>query len=512
MNTTSLTLEQLYQAVSERLKVQEFNGRGSATGMDVLKHREQVLKLEATDGSAEAREHLKNRIFFILGSMKHEITRENIDDVISLYHVGYYKNIFTDGNPKLIKTPVDREIEKYFERYSIHLDDDFDIKLAKLSQIIYQELFGFSILDELVFDGSFNEVAANRFDYIWIQYKGIKRRIPNPEYKFINEDYYNKVVENRLTTTAREEMNAGEPFINCTLKNGYRVTAVRPPLSKYRAASIRCFADHALIKEEHAKFMENKMLELVEILAKKGRRNIAIIGEQGSGKTTAADDIIIRNLDDSLSIGLAEYIHELAISEKYPEKNVVELQYGKQFQPSSITEMFFRFNRDIIIYGEVRNPFEAFEMIKAMLRQSRGSLFTFHSSSVQRMIHDLRQLLMQTGYYSDYREAQYDAADAVDLVIHIKLDRETGRRYVFKISEITANTQDMTYSICDLFIYNKELGKYIVDQDGLSGGMLKSCMEYEMTADDAARVINLFTIAPDERNLFEYKLKESGCE
>ena len=95
----------------------------------------------------------------------------------------------------------------------------------------------------------------------------------------------------------------------------------------------------------------------------------------------------------------------LVISDKYPVKNVVELQYGKQFEPSSITEMFFRFNRDIVIYGEVRNPFDAFKTIKAMLRQARGSLFTFHSSSAVRMIHDFRQLLMQMKYYSDYREA-----------------------------------------------------------------------------------------------------------
>ncbi len=250
------------------------------------------------------------------------------------------------------------------------------------------------------------------------------------------------------------------------------------------------------------------MLRLVEILAKKGRRNIAIIGEQGSGKTTAADELIIRNLDENLSIGLAEYTHELAISEKYPGKNVVELQYGKQFDPSSITEMFFRFNRDIVIYGEVRNPFEAFEMIKAMLRQARGSLFTFHSSSAHRMIHDLRQLLMQTGFYSDYREAQYDAADAVDLVIHIKLDRETGRRYGFKISEVSACAQDMSYGIRDLFIYDREFGKYLVNQEGPSGGMLESCMEYEMTANDAAKVIDLFTISPDEKSLFEYMPEE----
>jgi len=62
-----------------------------------------------------------------------------------------------------------------------------------------------------------NEVACNRFDYIWIQYKGIKRRIPNPLFRFYNEDFYRRVIENRITASAREEMNAGEPFINCTL-------------------------------------------------------------------------------------------------------------------------------------------------------------------------------------------------------------------------------------------------------------------------------------------------------
>lgn len=509
MNTTCIRLEQLYKLVSDQLRVHDKNSKKTSAGMGALKQKEQILKMEATDGSIDARGYLKNNILFILGSMKKKISPENIDSIIRQYNIDYFCNTFIGGNPECLNSPVDKEIGQYFDKYSISTEDTFDVKLSKLSQIIYQELFGFSILDELVFDGCFNEVAVNRSDYIWIQYKGIKRRIPNPSFKFISEDYYNKVVENRLISAAREEINAGEPFVNCTLKNGFRVTAIRPPLSKYRAASIRCFENRYVDNKTHSKFMEDKMLKLVEILVKKGRRNIAIIGEQGSGKTTAADELIIQNLSKALSIGLAEYTHELSISEKYPEKNVVELQYGKQFEPSSITEMFFRFNRDIVIYGEVRNPFEAFEMIKAMLRQARGSLFTFHSSSAQRMIHDLRQLLMQTRYYSDFREAQYDAADAVDLVIHIKLDRETGRRYVYKISEVTASPEDMTYSINDLFIYNKELSKYLVNSDGLSESTFKACMEYEITGADAAVVMNLFSITSDEKELFEYLPEES---
>jgi len=299
-------------------------------------------------------------------------------------------------------------------------------------------------------------------------------------------------------------MNSGVPFINCILKNGYRVTASRPPLSKHFVVNIRLFVYKDIKAELHSSFMEEKLMKLVEMLTRKGRRNIAIIGEQGSGKTTAADEIIIKNLDDDLSIGLAEYTHELNISGNYPSKNVVELQYGKEFSPSDITEMFFRFNRDIIVYGEVRSPSEAFEMIKAMLRQARGSLFTFHSSSVRRMIHDLRQLLMQTKFYTDYREAQFDIADAVDLIIHIKLDRATGTRYVFKISEVIASETDMSFIIRDLFVYAKDKHKYLVNRDGISQSAINSCLEYEMTAQDATYVTNLFKIKLGEENIFEY--------
>lgn len=170
----------------------------------------------------------------------------------------------------------------------------------------------------------------------------------------------------------------------------------------------------------------------------------------------------------------------------------MELQYTKDFKPSDITEIFFRLNRDIVIYGEVRNSYEAFEMIKAMLRQARGSLFTFHSSSTRRMIHDLRQLLMQTGYYTDYREAQFDVADAVDLVVHIKLDRQTGQRYVYKVAEVIADEESMSFQVNDLFVFDKEKETYWVNKEGLSREQLLSCMEYEMSGPEVAELNRLF--------------------
>jgi len=119
------------------------------------------------------------------------------------------------------------------------------------------------------------------------------------------------------------------------------------------------------------------------------------------------------------------------------------------------------------------------------------------------MIHDLRQLLMQTGYYTDFREAQFDVADAVDLVVHIKLDRETGQRYVYKVSEVLAEEGSMSFQINELFVFNKENGKYWANKNGLSKEQLISCMEYEMTHSDAEELQKLFNVDQFEENQVE---------
>ncbi|OPX45642.1 type II/IV secretion system protein [Ruminiclostridium hungatei] len=491
-----ICLGELMNYIEEELRINELPNikeihRGRSGYLEEIRQAQKQL---AIDGSTQAREFIINSIYFMLIEKTDMVSQDNIDQLLGEYHINYYDNIYTGETEQKACKPVDMEIGTYLGKYSISREDEFDIKLQKLAQIIYQEIYGYGILDELIFDPKLNEVACTRSDYIWIQYNGIKRHIPNRKFIFKSEESYRKIIENRLTSTAKEEINAGYPLVNAMLKNGARVTALRPPLSKYYVVNIRLFASKAQLLKYRSKFVEDRIARIIELLAGKGRRNVAIIGEQGSGKTTAADELLIKQLDSDISIGLAENIHELNISTNYPEKNIVELQYTRDFEPSDITEIFFRLNRDIVIYGEVRNSYEAFEMIKAMLRQARGSLFTFHSSSTRRMIHDLRQLLMQTGFYTDYREAQFDVADAVDIVVHIKLDRETGQRYVYKVAEVIANEEGMSFQINDLFIFDKEKGIYLANKNGLSREQIMSCMEYEFSNSDLKKLEELFLL------------------
>jgi len=491
-------------------------------GQNRIAELERDFRTLATQGSIEARHFIKSRVTFLLLSLKEIINPGSIDKLIGQYQVNYFENIYSDKE-KFEPGNINFEIREYFNRFSIDYEDSFDVKLDKLTQICYQELFGYSILDELIFDSNLNEVACNRYDYIWIQYKGIKRKIPNKSFTFSSKERYELIIENRITSTARNEMNSGEPITYSVLENGSRVTALRPPLSRYYIISIRLFNTSGEGEKDkpswtlHTAFKldgvsnditGNKIFDFLRIMVRKGRRNIAIIGEQGSGKTTVADKIIISSMEDELSIGLAENVHELDISRKYKNKNIIELQYGKNFTPTDVMEMFFRLNRDVVIFGEVRNHFEAFEMLKAMLRQARGSLFTFHSSSIRRMIHDLRQLLVQTGYYRDYQEAQFDVADAVDIIIHVKLDRRTGDRYIFKVSELIALEETMSYRINELFSFSKEEGVFYINKNGIDKSTLDDCMSYELDAADISAIREIFTVKSSEQDLYRYQIQD----
>jgi pilus assembly protein CpaF len=226
----------------------------------------------------------------------------------------------------------------------------------------------------------------------------------------------------------------------------------------------------------------------------------------GSGKTTLLN-LLISLLDKHTAIGVIENRHELDVSVMYPHLNVIETQYSEGYGPSDLIEIFLRFNRDIIMFGEVRSPEEAEAMIDAKTKQSRGSIATSHSRDARRYLHNMRKLLMRTGNYSTYREAQYDVADSDDLIIQIRLDMKTGKRYVQRIVELVAN-DDMTYEIRDLFVYNKISNKIMINPKGVSKNTLEDCLEYELEMEDVKELKELFHIKPYEEETYEYLIQE----
>ena len=436
---------------------------------------------QAAAGGIEAKNYVKEEIMKVcLKDLNTKITEENIDSLIKQYHVNYYENIYGDD-------PGDRFCQ-LFEHMVLSENDDFDAKIDRLVQIIYQELYGLGVIDELC-EGHIDETGVNGKDYIWIQVGGLKRQMK--KLHFQSQAILQKKVSTAISFDSKNDITASEPIVYCQRMNGSRVTAVIPPVAKYPILNIRHFhlanvtkydlVDKATLTEDAVRFIE---------LVFKGRPNFLIIGQQGSGKSTLLR-VLLNEVSDAIGIGTIENMFELNLDDYYPNKNVIALQSTEKFPADKLFELMLRQNRDIVLLGEIRSSNEAVETINAMLRQCRGSAATFHSSSPTRAVHDLRNLCMRSSQYKDFLTAQFDVADAIDLILEGRLDYETGKRYINRISVVEANDEDYKFEVSDIFKYNHDK-KELEPVQCVSDKFMEKLLDYGMPIENIAKIKEIF--------------------
>lgn len=436
---------------------------------------------QAAAGSVEAKGYVKEEIMKVcLKNLNDSITESNIDDLIKQYHINYYENIYSDD-------PNDK-FYKLFEHMMLSESDEFEVKIERLVQIIYQELYGLGVIDELC-EGHIDETGVNGKDYVWIQVGGLKRQLK--KIHFQSQAILQKKVSTAISFDSKNDITASEPIVYCQRMNGSRVTAVIPPVAKYPILNIRHFhlanvtkydlVDKATLTKDAVKFIE---------LVFKGRPNFLIIGQQGSGKSTLLR-VLLNEVSDAIGIGTIENMFELNLDDYYPNKNVVALQSTEKFPADKLFELMLRQNRDIVLLGEIRSSNEAVETINAMLRQCRGSAATFHSSSPTRAVHDLRNLCMRSAQYKDFLTAQFDVADAIDLILEGRLDYETGKRYINRISVVEADEDNYKFEVSDIFKYNHDK-KELEPIQCVSDKFLEKLLDYGMPIENIAKIKEIF--------------------
>ena len=452
---------------------------------------------QAAAGSPDAKSYVKEEIMKVcLKNLNQKITEFNIDSIIKQYHVNYYENIYGDD-------PED-PFYKMFEDMVLEENDDFDEKIERLVQIIYQELYGLGVIDELC-EGHIDETGVNGKDYIWIQVGGLKRQMK--KLYFQSQTVLQKKVSTAISFDSKSDITASDPIIYCQRMNGSRVTAVIPPIAKYPILNIRHFhlanvTKHDLVDKSTLTATAVKFIELVF----QGRPNFLIIGQQGSGKSTLLR-VLLNEVSDAIGIGTIENMFELNLDDYYPAKNVIALQSTEKFPANKLFELMLRQNRDIILLGEIRSSEEAVETINAMLRQCRGSAATFHSSSPTRAVHDLRNLCMRSAQYKDFLTAQFDVADAIDLILEGRLDYKTGKRYINRISVVEADDENYKFNVTDVFRYDHEK-KELMPENCVSDEFLTKLLDYGMPYENIDKIKALFKDETAKEKANEEKVKK----
>jgi len=386
----------------------------------------------ATEGDLRHKEVVKKKIVAYLISEHKQINYNNIDSIIKQYHVNYYSNFYSNILPE---NKYDRKVYDYFEKYKVNKNSSVEEKYRKLSQIIYQECYGLSVIDELADDINFVDgLWTNGINDIRIQFKGLKRRVVG--LKFENENSYRQAIANAISYDAFGDIGADNPEVLCSRRNGSRVTAIFPPIYKIPYLNIRNFNENIVNKNDILnEGSHNEAIIKFNECVIKGLPNFSIIGPMGAGKSTYLR-MLIGEYNENLGILVIQPTDELRLENYYKNMDIRTHIYSKENPPSELLELSFREDRDIIFQGEIRTPQEAYMDIYVKQRIAKGSGDTYHARDFNEFITTRRNLLMQTMLYKDHITAERDIADSNDLIYQLLYDSETGKRYINKIIEV----------------------------------------------------------------------------
>jgi pilus assembly protein CpaF len=91
--------------------------------------------------------------------------------------------------------------------------------------------------------------------------------------------------------------------------------------------------------------------------------------------------------------------------------------------------------------GEVRGG-EALDMLSAMNSGHEGSMCTIHANGPRQALSKLRTYAMMAEEALPARSVTEMIAEAIDLVVHLRLDSSSGRRLVASLYEVTGLEED----------------------------------------------------------------------
>jgi pilus assembly protein CpaF len=325
-----------------------------------------------------------------------------------------------------------------------HLYDE-GIEDEEIVKEIFAEKWGLGILEK--YDRPDVDEIMVHGTRILLQVKGESRVA---EESFKNEDEVIAVMRRVLEFDRTKDLNIKNATISARRRDGSRIQAVIPPVGKMPYLNIRKFESFEATTENMliSGTLIQEQVEVFKALVK-GRANIVVIGEMGSGKTTFLK-WLVQFFPDNLIIGSLETTFELNLDKLYPEKFFVQLEERLPDYPLAVEfATMLRQNVDIILVGECRS-YEVNELIKAMSRGHAGSLGSAHSMGPTEVIDDFADMVLESGKSVDLGALKYRIARAIDVVVKFR-KLPNRKRTMAGLYEIVTDERTMNYSAVPLF-------------------------------------------------------------
>lgn len=242
-------------------------------------------------------------------------------------------------------------------------------------------IVGLGPLEALLADDSVTEVMVNGCGNVFFEREG---SLFAAEGCFDSEEQLRLVVD-RIVSPLGRRVDDQQPLVNARLPQGHRVNVVIPPVSvNGTLLTIRKFRDVSYSLEDLVA-MEGMTEPIAQLLswAVRSRKNIAVCGGTGGGKTTLLNalsreiphDERIVTIEDAAELKFDTHPHVVRM-----EARMANAEGHGEVTIRDLVVNALRMRPDRIIVGECRSA-EALDMLQAMTTGHDGSLTTLHAGS-----------------------------------------------------------------------------------------------------------------------------------
>lgn len=450
-------------------------------------------------GDLSAKQYIKSWILDLI-TQKYHIDEVNINEVINfdfpstynkflillyIYMEKYNNDKFTALKELIIQNSLDQLKELNGEMMfaiteedinNIYLKEEvnisiigFELKINVLVQLIYENLYGLNVIDEIMdqkkdgisigvngvpidFISKVNDMKARepekiidiKFSYesIWLYFEG--KEIWLNFLSFGTQRNLEKTCKRLYRFNNQRQFSKKDGFIFNNNAKFDRVAVYRPPFAESWAAIVRSFDIDGdldvLIKGENADVVK----ELIRYLVR-GKQKISVTGPQGVGKTTLLV-ALIKEMYANVTLRVWESYFETFLRFKLPNRNVITIREMEGLSDEKALDSLKKSNGQGTIISEAAEDKIITYIVKVALVASEFVFWTHHANTPHDLVQACRNATINTGAFRDENIAEEQVLSILDIDIHPAKSND-GKRYLERLTEFVRLDEES---------YNKE--------------------------------------------------------
>lgn len=344
----------------------------------------------------------------------------------------------------------------------------FDDKVNILTQRIYEQTYGLSVVDLLVMEdvsidgisGGVSGVTTSNYRYmeeelllggyqkawthesIWLVYKG--KPIHLKFLSFGSETVISRICKNLAEHGRTGHLTSSEGGVRTHLADGSRVTVFRPNNATQWAFFVRKFANTASFKLKDLITDQGSHYPIGVIKwAVLGCVNLFFSGDQNSGKTTYTR-AAVKEIDKRQPIRTLEADFELYLNDAYADKNILGTRPSERLPFPKLIELLKSSDAHTILFGETASLDHAKHLINLLLAGTKRIITTGHWPTSEELV---SYFVHSLGGYGNFASESIESM--VSRLIHLDIHcvkKNDGRRYIDRITEIIPYDEEESFS------------------------------------------------------------------